>query len=140
MAISNSQKDGVPMSEWTKEQAEAGLREPLPEIGCFPNQFEKYRITIVIPEFTAICPRTGLPDFGKVTIHYRPAKLCVELKSLKEYILGYRNSGIFYENAINRILNDFVNACRPVRAEIRGKFRPRGGISTVVSVKYPREE
>lgn len=126
------------MSEYTKKHAESGLKEPLPKITCFPNQFEKYEITLVIPEFTSICPRTGLPDFGTITIRYMPNKLCVELKSLKIYIGDYRNLGIFYENAVNRILEDFVKSCQPAWAEVKGEFNPRGGMRAVVVAKYPR--
>ncbi|MEW6104036.1 MAG: preQ(1) synthase, partial [bacterium] len=83
-----------------KDFAKVGLDVELPKIEVFENQFENYEITITIPEFTSICPKTLLPDFGCITIIYTPDKLCIELKSLKEYILGYRNLGIFYENAV----------------------------------------
>ncbi|MFN7170792.1 MAG: preQ(1) synthase, partial [Candidatus Omnitrophota bacterium] len=111
--------------EYTEKHAKMGLKEKLPPLECFPNQFRDYEITIEIPEYTAVCPRTGLPDFGKITIVYMPDKWCVELKSLKFYILGYRNLGIFYENAVNRILRDFVKACKPKWAMVRGEFHPR---------------
>ncbi|MDD5225182.1 MAG: preQ(1) synthase, partial [bacterium] len=106
----------------------------------FENQFPGYEISIEIPEFTSICPRTGLPDFGKITIVYTPARLCLELKSLKEYILAYRNLGIFNENTVNRILKDVVRAARPVRARVRGEFNPRGGISLVAEARHPRRQ
>jgi 7-cyano-7-deazaguanine reductase len=122
----------------TEREAKAGLKAKLPEISVFPNQFPDYEITIEIPEFTSVCPKTGLPDFGTVTIRYVPRRRCLELKSLKEYVLGYRNLGIFYENAVNRILEDVVQACRPVRASVRGEFNPRGGIKSVVEARYPR--
>ncbi len=128
------------MSEYTEKHAKSGLKEKLPKIECFPNQFEGYEIKIEIPEFTSVCPKTGLPDFGKITIRYMPDKYCVELKSLKMYILGYRNLGIFYENAVNRILEDFVKACKPKWAIVTGEFNPRGGIKSIVEAKYPREE
>lgn len=128
------------MSEYTQEHAKSGLKEKLPDIDLFPNQFKGYEITISIPEYTSICPKTGLPDSGLITIKYMPCDWCAELKSLKMYILAYRNLGIFYENAVNRILDDFVRACRPLRAEVKGEFKPRGGISTVVEAKYPRKE
>ncbi|MCX5866631.1 MAG: preQ(1) synthase [Proteobacteria bacterium] len=125
---------------YTEAHARAGLSEKLPAIECFENQFPGYEITIEIPEFTSICPRTGLPDFGMITIVYTPGKLCLELKSLKEYILAYRDLGIFNENAVNRILKDVVRACRPVRAAVRGEFNPRGGIGLVAEARHPRQK
>ena len=127
------------MDKYTDEHAVSGLADKLPAIECWPNQFPAYEITHVIPEYTAICPKTGLPDFGIITIVYVPDRFCVELKSFKMYIGAYRNLGIFYENAVNRILEDFVAACKPVRASVRGEFTPRGGINTVVEAGYPRE-
>ena len=126
------------MSRMTEKEARAGLNARLPRIAVFPNQFPDYEITIEIPEFTSVCPKTGLPDFGAVTICYVPRRQCLELKSLKEYILGYRNLGIFYENAVNRILEDVVQACRPARATVRGEFNPRGGIKSIIEARYPR--
>jgi len=125
------------MSEYTTEHARAGIDTPLPEIECFENQFRNYEITISIPEFTSICPRSGLPDFGTVTIRYVPDKWCAELKSLKMYILAYRNLGIFYENAVNRILKDFAKATRPVRAQVVGEFNVRGGMKSTIEASYP---
>ena len=122
-----------------QECAEAGLKVKLPKIECFESQFRDYEITIVIPEFTSICPKTKLPDFGTITMKYVPDKLCIELKSLKSYITAYRNIGIFYENVVNRTLEDIVRACKPVRAEIIGEFAPRGGISSIVRATYPRD-
>src|SRR5262245_46162281 len=90
-----------------------------------------------MPEFTSICPKTGLPDFGTITIRYRPDKLCLELKSLKTYFTAYRNLGIFYENAVNRMLRDIVNACRPVSIKITGEFSTRGGMRSVIEAEYP---
>ncbi len=127
------------MAEYTEDHAKAGLDAELPEIECFHNQFPSYEITIVIPEFTSICPKTGLADFGTITIKYIPAAQCVELKSLKLYIAGYRNLGIFYENATNRILEDFVKACNPIRAYVKGEFNPRGGMNSIVESYYPRD-
>jgi len=121
---------------YTEEDAKSGLTGKLPKIECWPNQFKDYQITIEIPEYTSRCPKTGNPDFGCISIQYIPDELCVELKSFKYYILGYRNLGIFYENAVNRILKDFVAACRPVWAKVRGEFNPRGGISSVVEAEY----
>ncbi len=126
------------MSDYTQEHAVSGLKEPLPEIECWANQFEKYEITTVIPEFTSICPKTGLPDFGTITICYMPAELCLELKSLKMYITAYRNLGIFNENAVNRILDDLVKASKPVWAVVKGEFTPRGGMVNIIEAKYPR--
>jgi len=125
--------------EYTPEHAGSGVRAKLPEIETWPNQYENYEITISIPEYTSICPRTGLPDFGTITIHYLPDKLCVELKSLKYYILAYRNLGIFYENAVNRILDDVARACRPKWARVRGEFTTRGGMRATIEARYPRK-
>jgi 7-cyano-7-deazaguanine reductase len=126
------------MSNKYKQAAEAGLDAELPEIETFPNQYSGYEITVEIPEFTSVCPVTGLPDFGTITISYEPQASCLELKSLKLYILAYRNLGIFYENAVNRIMEDVVAGCEPVRAAVRGEFRPRGGMKSVVTARYPR--
>ncbi|MEW6681014.1 MAG: preQ(1) synthase [bacterium] len=121
-----------------KELAKAGLGIELPKIEVFENQFVDYEITIKIPEFTSLCPKTSLPDFGCITIVYTPDKLCIELKSLKEYILGYRNLGIFYENAVNRILEDIVKATSPKQVKVIGEFNPRGGIISKIEASYPR--
>ena len=86
-----------------------------------------------------MCLKTGLPDSGTITIRYMPKKLCLELKSLKEYLQSYRNLGIFQENIVNQVLEDVVKWAKPVWAEVKGDFRPRGGISTVVIAKWPRE-
>lgn len=93
-------------------------------------------IEIRQPEFTSVCPMTGLPDFGTVTIRYRPDEKIVELKSLKFYLLQYRNVGIFYEHVVNRILDDLVAVVKPKRMEVIGDFTPRGGISTVVTALF----
>jgi len=128
------------MTREYKDAARAGLKKKLPEIETFLNQFPDYKITIEIPEFTSVCPKTGLPDFGALTISYVPQKECLELKSLKLYLLAYRNLGIFYENAVNRILEDVVAACRPVRATVLGEFNPRGGLSSIIEASFPRED
>ena len=125
------------MSEYTKEHARSGLDTPLPPIECFENQFKNYEITISIPEYTSICPRSGFPDFGTITIRYTPNKWCVELKSLKMYILAYRSLGIFYENAVNRILRDFVKASKPIQAVVTGEFNVRGGMKSMIEASYP---
>jgi len=110
------------------------------KLETFKNQFpdRDYQVEIVAPEFTSVCPKTGLPDFGTVWIRYMPAKLCLELKSLKEYIHEYRDLGIFQENIVNRILEDVVRAAKPVWCEVRGQFRPRGGLGTLVVARWPR--
>ena len=128
------------MSDYTPEHARAGLDAALPALATWPNQFRQYEITIVIPEYTSICPKTNLPDFGTVTIRYVPNELCVELKSLKYYLLGYRNLGIFYENAINRILKDLVAACRPASASVTGEFNVRGGMKSIIEARYAQEK
>jgi 7-cyano-7-deazaguanine reductase len=126
------------MNRYGAKEAKAGLAARLPGLETFPNQFPDYEIAIEIPEFTSVCPKTGLPDFGTIVIRYVPRGRCLELKSLKEYLLAYRNLGIFYENVVNRILEDVVKACRPVRASVTGSFRPRGGLSSVIEARYPR--
>jgi len=116
--------------------AKGGLKAKLPKLVVFPNLFKDYKITIAVPEYTSLCPHTALPDFATITIQYVPNKLCVELKSFKYYILGYRNLGISHENAVNRILQDFVAACKPKWAGIKGVFTPRGGIITTVEAEF----
>ena len=127
------------MADYTPEHARSGLDAELPPLATWPNQFPNYEITVVLPEYTSICPKTGLPDFGAVTIRYVPDKVCVELKSLKYYVLGYRNLGIFYENAINRILQDLVAACQPISATVTGEFNVRGGMKSVIEARYRRD-
>ena len=126
------------MPRMTEKEAEAGLKEKLPLIETFPNQFPDYEIKVEYPEFTSVCPKTGLPDFGTITIRYIPNKYCLELKSLKMYMLAYRDLGIFYENAVNRILKDIVKTCQPVKAVVTGEFNPRGGLKSIVEAQYPR--
>ena len=123
---------------YTDEHAAAGLDKKFPEIECWPNQFPAYEILVDVPEFTSVCPKTGLPDFGVLTIRYMPDKQCLELKSLKEYLFEYRNLGIFQENIVNRVLEDVVRAAKPKWAIVKGDFRPRGGIGTVVEARWPR--
>ena len=122
---------------YNERHAKSGITVPLPDIETFPNQYKGYEITIEIPEYTAICPKTGLADFGTITLHYMPDKHCLELKSLKMYIHAYRNVGIFYENSVNRILQDVLKACRPVRATVTGTFAARGGIRSVIEARFP---
>ncbi len=128
------------MSRYTEKEAKAGLGAKLPALETFPNQFSGYEILIEIPEFTSVCPKTGLPDFGTISIRYIPRARVLELKSLKEYILAYRTLGIFYENVVNRVLEDVVKASRPVRARVTGAFRPRGGIQSTVVATFPRSK
>ena len=128
------------MPEYTEEHARAGLDARLPEIETWLNQFRGYEIKIIIPEFTSVCPKTGLPDFGTLTLQYVPDKLCLELKSLKHYILAYRNLGIFYENVVNRVLRDVVRAVRPVSATLVGEFTPRGGLRSTITATYRRRK
>jgi 7-cyano-7-deazaguanine reductase len=125
-------------SGYTSEHAKAGLEVKFPAIETWPNQFPGYEIEVDIPEFTSVCPKTGLPDFGTIWIRYMPNQLCLELKSLKEYINSYRNLGIFQENVVNRVLEDVVRAATPVWVEVRGQFHPRGGLGTVVEASWPR--
>lgn len=104
----------------------------------FPNQFpeREYEIEISCPEFTAVCPKTGQPDFGTILIAYVPSTVCLELKSLKLYLFEYRDRGIFYEHAVNTILDDLVAACQPRRMMVVGQFNPRGGITTRVTARF----
>jgi 7-cyano-7-deazaguanine reductase len=106
----------------------------------FDNQYpdREYTIEIVCPEFTSVCPKTGQPDFGTLTINYVPAAKCVELKSLKYYLQQFRNEGIFYENVTNRILDDLVASLQPRRLTLTASFTPRGGIHTTVTANYQR--
>ncbi len=104
-----------------------------------PQPGRDYTIEIVCPEFTSLCPKTGQPDFGTITFTYTPGPRCVELKSLKLYLQRYRNQGVFYETLVNRLLDDFVKACQPVRCRVVGAFTPRGGITTTVTCQYPSE-
>ncbi len=104
----------------------------------FANQFpdREYEIEITCPEFTAVCPKTGQPDFGTIIIQYVPSDLCIELKSLKLYLFDYRNRGIFYEHSINTILDDLVASCRPRSMTVVGQFTPRGGISSRITARF----
>jgi 7-cyano-7-deazaguanine reductase len=126
--------------QYTDEHAEAGVSAPLPDIETWPNQYPGYEIEIVMPEFTSVCPKTGLPDHGTLRLVYTPHRLCLELKSLKMYMLAYRNLGIFQENAVNRFLADVVKVTDPVRATVHGDFAARGGIATRVTATYQRKK
>src|SRR5438270_1408525 len=125
--------------EYTEDHAKSGVEDELPEIETWPNQYPGYEIEVVIPEFTSVCPKTGLPDFGTLTLRYTPDKLCLELKSLKMYELSYRNMGIFYENVVNKFLRDVVKACNPVSATVVGEFTPRGGIRSTIRAAWSKE-
>lgn len=109
-----------------------------PAIEVWKNQYPDkiYAIRLEIPEFTCICPKTGLPDFATISIEYSPAKFCVELKSFKMYTIFFRNLGIFHEHLVNKMLEDFVRVVRPRWVKITGVFNPRGGITTTVSREY----
>lgn len=109
------------------------------KLETFSNAYpgRDYWIHIECPEFTALCPITGQPDFAFITIDYIPEKLCLESKSVKFYMHAYRNTGIFHEEAVNRILDKMVKACRPRRMKVAGKFNPRGGIAITVTAEYP---
>ena len=110
------------------------------DIETFPNPKPErdYEIAIECPEFTSVCPKTGLPDFGTITIRYVPDELCLELKALKYYLIDFRNRGIFYEAVTNEILDDLVAACQPRRMTIAGEFSVRGGISTTVTATFEK--
>ena len=124
--------------EYTDQHAAAGTQAALPEIETWPNQYPNYEIEISFPEFTSVCPRTGLPDHGTLTLRYIPDKSCLELKSLKMYMLAYRNLGIFQENVVNRFLRDIVKACNPVSATVTGEFTPRGGLESKVTAAWSK--
>lgn len=108
------------------------------QLETFPNPRpgRDYEIEIVCPEFTSVCPKTGQPDFGTLTFTYTPDAVCVELKSLKLYLQRFRSQGIFYEQVTNRILDDFVAACQPVRCKLVSTWTPRGGITTRVTCTH----
>jgi 7-cyano-7-deazaguanine reductase len=123
---------------YTDEHATSGVRAALPEIETWPNQYHDYEIEIVMPEFTSVCPKTSLPDFGKIVLRYVPDQRCLELKSYKMYLLAYRDLGIFQENVVNRVLQDVVKAAQPVSATVIGDFSARGGLTTLVTASWTR--
>ena len=108
------------------------------QLETFPNPRpgRDYVIEIVCPEFTSVCPKTGQPDFGTITFTYTQEAACVELKALKLYLQRFRDQGIFYEDVVNCLLDDFVKACRPRRCRVVGSFTPRGGITTTVTCAH----
>ena len=129
-----------------KKSAYEGLQNRIrslttPPIEVWKNAYPDkiYTITLEIPEFTCICPKTGLPDFATIKIEYSPDKYCIELKSFKLYTIFYRNLGIFHEHVVNKMLDDFVKAAKPRGVKITGVFNPRGGITTTVSREYKRK-
>ena len=124
--------------QYTDDHAAAGIDAALPEIETWPNQFRGYEVEISVPEFTSICPKTGLPDTGTITVRYVPDKVCLELKSFKMYTIAYRNLGIFQENAVNCFLRDIVKACRPVSITVTGDFVPRGGLGSRMTASWSK--
>lgn len=124
--------------QYTDEHAHSGVEASLPDIETWPNKYGQYEIEITMPEFTSVCPKTGLPDHGTLRLIYTPFKRCLELKSLKMYTLAYRNLGIFQENVVNRMLADVVKAADPLKATVIGDFAPRGGLSTRVTATHRR--
>ena len=126
------------MPRYTDRHAASGVEDALPGLETWPSQFTSdYEVTVTIPEFTSICPKTSLPDFATLVVTYVPDRLCVELKSLKEYVNAYRSLGIFNENVVNRVLADLVKALAPRRMSVRGVFTPRGGLQTTVEARFP---
>jgi len=125
--------------EYRDEHAAAGVNAELPAIETWANQYGQYEIEIVMPEFTSVCPKTGLPDHGNLRLVYTPWKKCLELKSLKMYTLAYRNLGIFQENVVNRFLADVVKAADPVQASVIGDFAARGGLATRITATHRRK-
>lgn len=127
------------MSNQSYDERQDNIRDwKTPPIETFENIYpdREYEICMTIPEFTCVCPKTGLPDFGELRLTYLPNKQCVELKSLKEYLLAYRDKGIFHENVVNRVLDDIIAAANPSRAKLIGVFSTRGGIQTTVTREW----
>lgn len=110
----------------------------LPRIDTFANIYpdRDYHIAMTVQEFTCVCPKTGLPDFAVLTLEYVPDASCLELKSFKEYLLAFRELGIFHENVVNRVLDDVIKTCKPRSATLTGVFNSRGGIQTTVKREY----
>lgn len=124
------------------EGRQQNIRElKMPEIEVWANQYDdrEYLVDLTIPEFTCICPKTSLPDFAVIHVSYKPAKVCLELKSLKMYLLAYRQLGIFHEHLANRLLDDFVKASKPRWMKVSVDMNPRGGIGTIVTAIYPQQ-
>jgi 7-cyano-7-deazaguanine reductase len=112
------------------------MKDVLPAIECWENQFPGYEINLTYPEFSSVCPKTGLPDVGTLTIRYMPDKRCLETKSLKLFFVAFRNLGIFTENVVNRILAQVVRDAKPKWAEVKGDFAARGGMGAVITARY----
>jgi 7-cyano-7-deazaguanine reductase len=129
------------MREYTDDHAGSGVQAELPEIETWPNQFpgRDYEIEVSSPEFTSVCPKTGLPDHGTLTVRYVPDQKCLELKSYKMYLFAYRNLGIFQENIVNRVLEDLLRATDARKITVIGDFTPRGGIYSKISATYERK-
>ena len=128
------------MAGYSEDHAKAGIAAKLPKLDVWPNQYPGYVITTRYPEYTSVCPKTGLPDYGTITIQYKPRKTCIELKSLKMYLLAYRTLGIFYENAVNKMLHDIVEAVEPAWCIVKGEFTPRGGLHTSIFARWPERQ
>jgi len=129
----------MPKKRSTYEGLQEDIRKKrMPKIEVWENKYpdKDYTIDLEFAEFTCICPKTGLPDFAAIHIQYVPDRLCIELKSFKLYLVAYRQMGIFHEHVVNKILKDFVGACRPRWVKIVGEFNIRGGIKTTVSTEY----
>jgi 7-cyano-7-deazaguanine reductase len=133
VASTPSAEPGSPGGEYIGAMAQL-------EVFDNPKPERDYVIRHVCPEFTSVCPKTGNPDFGTITVEYVPDRLCVELKSLKLYFFAFRDKGVFYEAAVNQILDDLVAVCRPRRMTVTGEFNVRGGISSVVTAAYGPQE
>lgn len=117
------------------------MNKKLKLLEVFKNQYSNrdYTITHIAPEFTSLCPKTGQPDFGKITMEYIPDKFCVELKSLKIYLSSFRNDGIFYESITNKILDDLVFICKPRYMKVTADFNVRGGISSLIVAEFNKK-
>ena len=134
-------KDDVSALKTLGQGATAYPRTVTPSLlETFPNAFpgRRYTVTFQSDEFTSLCPKTGQPDFGVITIRYVPGERCIESKSLKLYLFSYRDEGTFMETLTNRILDDLVAACAPLKMEVTGDFAARGGITIAVSAHYER--
>jgi len=114
------------------------MKKPKIEVIKNLNYQRDYTVNIEFPEFTCVCPRTGLPDFATIKIEYVPDRLLIELKSLKFYFISYRHQGIFHEEVVNKILDDLVAVCHPRKMKVTGEFNVRGGIKTTVTAEYPK--
>jgi 7-cyano-7-deazaguanine reductase len=121
---------------YEESHARAGVDADLPDIECWENQYPDYEISLSFPEFTSVCPKTGLPDFGTIHIRYGPGQWCLETKSLKLYLTAFRNLGVFTENVVNRVLKDVVRCAKPQWAVVEGVFAARGGIEARITARF----